>query len=443
MTLIMFPFHISPFSDELPASGTDRPEPGELDFLARAARFSQQIDAGVARGRFPYFRRMLAAPGPTASVRHVDGSVSEGINCASQDHLNLTTHPEVKAAAVAAIARHGLHGAGPAIFAGATPLADELEAMLAEHLRMPYVLLAPTGWSAGQGLLRALIGESDHVILDRGADCSLIEAARAATPHVEVFRHLDPAHARLKLSAIRARDRRGGILLVTESLFSATSDAPDLAMFQSLAAEFGAQLAVDGSHDLGSTGPEGTGGLGRQNLLGRVDFVFGGFDGALASNGGFVAVRTRELRDYLRHHWLPTVASALAPAQAAAAQAALRIIRSAEGERRRHRLAAAARAVRTGLIQRGVDVLGVASPIVPVLIGRDEVAQTAARLLAGEGVIVNVLEYPRVSRASARLLLRMMSGHAPDVCATIAERVAGAIARARAAQAEVTAMRVA
>lgn len=440
----MFPFQSPSVSDELPPAGSDRSEPGEPGLAARAAVVSREIDAGVAQGRFPYGRRLLTAPGPIASVRHIDGWVSEGINCCSQDHLNLATHPDVKAAAISAIARHGLHGAGAAVFAGATPLADELEAMLAEHLRMPYALLAPTGWSAGHGLLRALAGPSDHVVIDQGAEHGLLEAARAATSRVEVFRHLDPAHARLKLAAIRARRPGAGILLVTESLFAATSDAPDLATFQALAAEFGAQLAVDVSNDLGSAGPDGAGGLGAQNLLGRVDFAFGGFDGALASNGGFVAVRTRELRDYLRHHCLPvTVSGALSPAQTAAALAALRIVRSAEGERRRRTLAEASRAVRSGLIQRGVEVMGVASPVVPVLVGRDAVARAVARLLADAGVIVNVLEYPRVSRASARLLLHMMSGHTPEACAMIAERVAAAIAQARTLPDGKTAMRVA
>jgi len=338
----------------------------------------------------------------------------------------------VKAAAIAAIERYGAHGAGASVFSGATALADQLEAALAEYLRTPYVTLLPTGWAAGYGLVRALVRDTDHVVIDQAAHNGLHEGANAATRHVHIFRHLDLGDARLKLAAIRARQPRAGILVVTESFFPLTADSPDLAGFQAAAREFDARLAVNVAHDLGCAGPEGTGALGAQNLLGRVDLIVGSFSRAFASNGGFIAAHRREVRDYLRHVSPPAAfSSALTPAQAAAAGAALRVIHSAEGEERRGRLLAASQVVRAGLIRRGVDLLGVASSFVPVLIGRDELAREVARRLSQSGVIVNLIEYPRVSRASARLVLQMMSDHTPAMCATAVERIAAALAAAR------------
>jgi 7-keto-8-aminopelargonate synthetase-like enzyme len=92
----------------------------------------------------------------------------------------------------------------------------------------------------------------------------------------------------------------------------------------------------------------------------------------------------------------------------------------------------AVQSLRTGLTGRHVEVMGAPSPVVPVFVGRDDVARTAARLLAKAGVITNLIEFPAVSRATARFRLQAMSTHTRQACETAAARVADAIAEARA-----------
>jgi 7-keto-8-aminopelargonate synthetase-like enzyme len=417
-----------------PLAGSSRDfgtRPG-ADLAAKAVAFTEWFDARVSHGGFAYSKRLTRAPGPDCPLRYADGQVHPGHNFSSQDYLGLGSHPELLAAASRAIARFGVHSAGSTAQAGATELSDELEAALAAHLDMPFITLYPTGWAAGYGVTRGLVRASDHVIIDVLAHNSVQEGAAAATKNVHYFRHLNVEHARAKLAAIRSAQVNSGILVVTSSLFSADACAPDLVALQTMCREFGALLLVDASHDLGCLGPHGTGQIGLQGLHGKVDLVMGSFAKVCASNGGFVASHRRPIREYFRYH-SPTNAfsNALAPAQLAVVLAALKIIRSAEGDRRRTGLLAAAHALRGGLVAREVEVLGAPGPIVPAMIGRDDVARLAVKLAAEAGVHANLFEYPVVARNAARFRLQLMSAHQPAACEVAAHTLADAIARAQ------------
>jgi 7-keto-8-aminopelargonate synthetase-like enzyme len=421
------------FAPDPPASNPfdTAPAPG-ADLGAKAAAFTEWFDESVRGGGFAYSKRLTRAPGPDSPLRYADGKIHTGYNFSSQDYLGLATHPEITAAACRAIARYGVHSAGSTALAGGMDFSDELEAALAAHLGMPFVTLFPSGWAAGYGVTRGLVRANDHVIVDVLAHNCLQEGAAAATRNLHYFRHLDVQHARDKLTAIRANHADSGILLITESLFAIDASAPDLVALQAMCREFGAMLLVDVSHDLGCSGPDGTGQIGRQGLQGRVDLVMGSFAKTFASSGGFVATHRRPIREYFRYH-SPTNAfsNALSPAQIAVVLAALRIVRSSEGDRRRAGLLAAVRALRNGLAARQIEVLGQPAAIVPAMIGRDEVARLAVKFAAEAGVLANLFEYPVVARNAARFRLQVMSGHEPADCEAVARCVADAIGRAQ------------
>ena len=421
------------FAPDPPASNpVDPSAPTGADLTAKATAFTEWFDDSVRSGGFAYSKRLTRAPGPDCPLRYADGKIHTGYNFSSQDYLGLATHPEITQAACRAITRFGVHSAGPTALAGGMDLADELETAIGEHLDMPYVTLFPSGWAAGYGVTRGLVRSNDHVIIDVLAHNCLQEGAAAATRNLHYFRHLNVQHARDKLAAIRANHADSGILLITESLFAVDASAPDLVALQSMCREFGAMLLVDVSHDLGCSGPDGTGQLGLQGRHGRGDLAMGSFAKTFASNGGFVATHRRAIREYFRYH-SPTNAfsTALAPAQLAVVLAALRIVRSGEGERRRAGLLAAVHALRGSLVARQIEVLGQPAAIVPAMIGHDEVARLAAKLAAEAGVLANLFEYPVVARNAARFRLQVMSGHDPADCEAAARCVADAIERAR------------
>mgnify|MGYP003349780313 CR=1 FL=1 len=320
------------------------------DLRARPRAFHDWLVRRRGQGLHPYARTLQGPPAAVARLAQADGSLASGLNFSSQDYLSLSMHPAVCDAATEAVARWGVHSAGSTVLAGNVGEGDLLEQELAEHLGMAHVRLFPTGWAAGYGLLRALVGPEDHVVMDQLAHNCLHEGARAATRHVHLHRHLDVDHARTLLRRIRAKDPRRGILLVTEGCFSMDADAPDLAALQAAAHEHDALLAVDVAHDLGSMGPRGQGQPGLQGLHGQLDLVMGAFSKTFASNGGFIACREPAIAEYLRYYApTTTFSNTLSPVQIATVRAALRIVRSEEGLQRRNDLMQAVLALRQAL----------------------------------------------------------------------------------------------
>ena len=276
---------------------------------------------------WPFSRSTEAGPETVCSAQDDRGNKMRGVNFASQDYLSLSAHSAIKTTAKETIDRCGVHSAGSPALVGNTSHSVALERKIADFLRMEEVVLYPTGWAAGFGVIKGLVRSADHVVMDMLAHSCLQEGASAATHNVHMFRHLDTEYCRNILTKIRAKDKENGILVVTEGLFSMDSDTPDLAALQKLCHEFNATLVVDVAHDLGSFGEDGRGHIGIQNMLGKVDLVMGSFSKTFASNGGFVACKSRAVKEYLRFYSAPaTFSNALSPVQAATILKAFEIV---------------------------------------------------------------------------------------------------------------------
>lgn len=416
----------------LEGSMRDYRVPVGADLLTRTHGFFHWQDLRRKAGVWPFSRSTEQGPAASCAVRDDSGVLTEGVNFASQDYLSLSSHPAVLAAATKAIADFGVHSAGSPVLVGNTAISVELERQLADFMGMKEALLYSTGWSAGFGVIKGLVRSHDHVVMDALAHSCLQTGAAASTQNVVLFRHLDTAHARQRLQTIRARDAQGGILLVTESLFSMNSDTPDIVAMQELAHEFGATLVVDVAHDLGALGPDGTGHLGLQNMLGKVDLVMGSFSKTFGSNGGFVATNSREVKEYLRFYSPScTFSNALAPSSAAIVLKALDIVRSEEGKQLRRKLMMNVLSLREHIQARGMMVYGDPSAIVAVKTGDEALARMTARELPDLGLIANLVEFPAVAKGEARFRLQVMANHSPEQIVAAADRMAAAQAIAR------------
>ena len=379
--------------------------------------FFEWQDVRRNSGVWPYSRSTETGPNTQCAVRDDRGILSAGVNFASQDYLSLSSHPAVVAAAKRATDELGVHSAGSPALAGNTSASVELATRLAEFVQMKEALLFPTGWAAGFGAIKGLVRSRDYIVMDALSHSCLQTGAQAATPNVLPFRHLDLDDCRKKLAKARAASADAGIMLVTESLFSMDSDTPDMAAMQSLAREYGATLLVDCAHDLGNIGPDGTGFLGLQRMLGEVDLVMGSFSKTFASNGGFVATNSRAVKEYLLYYSPScTFSNALSPVQSAAVSTSLEIVRSDEGQDLRDRMMLNAELLREEVLGRGMEVYGDASAIVAVKTGDEARARLTARELPVLGLMANLVEFPAVPKGQARFRLQIMAGHGrPDI----------------------------
>lgn len=394
------------------------------DLLTRCDAFYDWQDTRRQSGTWPFSRSTESGPSASCSVRDDTGHMVHGVNFASQDYLSLSSHPKVAAAARAAIDEFGVHSAGSPALVGNTSTSVKLERRLADFMKMDDAVLYPTGWAAGFGVIKGLVRSHDYIVMDALAHACLQTGAQAATRNVILFRHLDTEHCRERLEKIRERDANAGIMIVTEGLFSMDSDTPDIAALQDLAHEYGATLMVDVAHDLGNLGEDGTGHIGIQNMLGKVDLVMGSFSKTFGSNGGFVATKSRAVKEYLRFYSPScTFSNALSPAQVATITQALDIVQSYEGKVLRTALMRNILSLREQLKERGMEVYGDPSAIVGVKTGDEALARMTARALPDLGLISNLVEFPAVGKGQARFRLQVMAGHTSDEIAAAAERM--------------------
>jgi glycine C-acetyltransferase len=381
----------------------------------------------IEQGVWPFSTELRSNPGPEATVIDEARKERTGVNFASQDYLGLAAHHTVRTAAIEAIREYGTHIAGAPVLQGNSTLSLRLETALAELIGLPHVVLFPTGWASGYGVITALVGSRDHVVLDRYAHNCCVQGAMSATRNVHRVQHLSTGAFIRQLRRIRATDTENAILVVTEGIFSMDGDSPDLQALQAACREYEATLLVDVAHDLGAVGPGGTGAIGLQGLVGQVDLVIGSFSKVFASNGGFVCTSSSAIREYLRPYAPShTFSNALSPAQCATVLSALEIVRSSEGEALRHNLRSVVQFLREALTSQGVTCLGKPGPLVPVLLGPEGVGRLTAALCFDRGVFASLVEFPAVSVGASRFRMQVMATHTSAHALLAAEVIGGA-----------------
>lgn len=396
----------------LTGSLRDYRAPSGADLINRANGFFDWQDLRRQHNLWPYAKSTSTAPKTHCAALSDRGDRIVGVNFASQDYLSLASHPAVKAAAVRAIGEYGVHSAGSAALLGNTHNSLKLEREISDFVHGREVVLYPSGWSAGFAAVQGIVRATDHVVMDVLAHSCLQEGARAATQNIHFHGHLNVEGLARRLQRIRANDTENGILVVTESLFSMHSDTPDIAALRAVCDEYNALLLVDCAHDFGCIGDDGLGHLGLQNMIDKVDIIIGSFSKTFASNGGFIAVGTRAIAEYLKYFSATqTFSNALSPVQAATVLTALEIVRSDEGKQRRRQLMDNILYMRAEMAKQGLEALGDPSAIVPVRVGAEGLARMASRELASRGAIANLVEYPAVPQGGARFRVQVMADH--------------------------------
>jgi 7-keto-8-aminopelargonate synthetase-like enzyme len=398
------------------------------DLIGRVEQFYRWQDLRRRWGLWPYSKSTEEAPLAVCTAKDDRGSSFRGLNFASQDYLGLSSNSEIKEVAKAVIDEYGVHSAGSSALAGNTKYSLKLEETISEFLHLEHTVLYPTGWAAGYGVIKALVGPADHVVMDGLSHACLQEGANSATKNVHLHGHLNLQAVELRLRRIRARDTENSILVVTEGLFSMDSDTPDLAALQEICHEFGATLLVDVAHDLGAIGGGGRGFIGMQNMLGKIDIVMGSFSKTFASNGGFVSCNSPAVKQYLKFYGCSaTFSNALSPVQAATVTKAFEIVQSEKGHELRWMLMKRIRQLRSALRNSGLEILGDPSPIVPVVIGDEALARRVSRRLPELGVVANLVEYPAVAKGNARFRFQVMPTHTSQHVRDLANRFRSAV----------------
>jgi 8-amino-7-oxononanoate synthase len=364
----------------------------------------READAIRAAGRWRA-PRPFDAKGPEGTLGP-DGRIL--VSFASNDYLGLTAHPTVVAAAHEALDRWGAGAGSARLIVGARPVHSELEAELAAWKRTPRAALFPTGFATNLGVITTFGGPGVLVCSDELNHASIIDGCRMSRADVAVYRHGDFDHLG---ALLRDRGARRA-LVVTDTVFSMDGDAADLPALVELCTREGALLIVDEAHAV--LGPE----IDRPRELEVLRI--GTLSKTLGSLGGFVAGSTRaiELVENLARPYIFTTAST--PADAAAALAALHVLRSDEGDRMVERLRTHVERIRPGH----------PSPIIPFVCGDEQRALDAAAALLDAGLLVPAIRPPTVPAGSSRLRVTVSAAHTEEHVARLLRALADALGTA-------------
>jgi 8-amino-7-oxononanoate synthase len=318
------------------------------------------------------------------------------------DYLNLTQHPALKEAAIAAIARHGVGAGASRLITGNHPLYAELEARLARFKTTEDCCVFGSGYLANAGIIPALVGGEDLLLIDELAHASLWTGARLARSNVLAFRHSDAHHAGALLAEHRARHPRA--LIVTEGIFSMDGDRAPLDALARVAQDHDAWLMVDDAHALGVIN-EGRGSMFADSAETNV-LQMGTLSKALGSYGGYLCASRPVIELICNRARTLIYTTGLPPASVAAAIAALDLIA-------REPAYAALPLAKAQAFTRHAELPEAQSPIVPVVVGRAEAALQAAQILEDEGFLAVAIRPPTVPEGTARLRLTFTAAH-PD-----------------------------
>ena len=364
----------------------------------------QELDVLQEEKRFINIRTMDS---PADGWMVVDGK--RVLNFCTNNYLGLANHPDLKAAAKAAVDEWGVGPAAVRTIAGTQALHLEFERRMAEFKGVEASMLVQSGFCANQAAISPLVGREDVIFSDRLNHASIIDGARLSRAKIIVYEHCDPVDLEAKVVEHLANYRRG--LMVTDGVFSMDGDVAPLDKLTKVADTYGLLTMVDDAHGEGVLG-EGRGIVHHFGLQGTFDVEIGTLSKAFGVMGGVIAGK-QVVVDYIRQKARPFLfSSALTAADTAACLAAIAYIES--HPQVVQKLWDNTEYFKQAMRELGFDTGQTATPIVPVMLGEVALAKQFSARLFEEGVFAMALGFPTVPHGKARIRVMNTAAHTRD-----------------------------
>lgn len=368
-----------------------------------------RAEEAIELDMYPYFTPIQEVNGNTVKVNG-----KEMIMVGSNNYLGLINHPKVMKAAHEAVDRYGVATCGSRFLNGTLDIHVELERRLGKFMKKEAALAFSTGFQTNQGIISTIVGRGDAIITDRVVHASIVDASRLSYGNIFKFKHNDMADLERILSSIDVNDSK---LIVVDGVFSMEGDLANLPEIVKLAKKHKAQLMVDDAHGIGVMGENGRGTCEHFNVEDDVDLVMGTFSKSFASLGGFIAGGEKVI-SYIKHHARALIFSAsITPASVATVLASLDIFET-EPERR-EKLWQITKKMKSGFQAMGYDTGPTETPIIPVIIGNDELTIMLWRLLRENGIFTNPVIYPAVPQGQSLIRTSYSATHTDEELGTV------------------------
>ncbi|MGB8584673.1 MAG: 8-amino-7-oxononanoate synthase [Pseudolabrys sp.] len=329
------------------------------------------------------------------------------------DYLNLTQHPAVKQAAISAIEEYGAGSGASRLVTGNHPLYAKLESRLARFKRAEAACVFGSGYLANAGIIPVLVGRNGLVVVDELSHACIYAGTHLSRGTVITFRHNDVTHARELLATHRGSYNHA--MIVTDGVFSMDGDLAPLPELVALAENYDTWVMSDDAHGLGVVGGgRGSSFVGNSGIpvpvqMGTLSKAIGSYGGYLCASAPVIELMRNRARTLIYSTGLP-------PACVGAAIAALDLI-----EREPSYAAEPVRKAKAFTQRAGLP--DAQSPIVPIVIGDEEIALRKSRLLEDEGFLAVAIRPPTVKPGTARLRLTFTAQHPDDQVERLADFV--------------------
>jgi 8-amino-7-oxononanoate synthase len=374
--------------------------------MSRPDLFARLAQAHAQRAHDNLLRRLR-------TIDQVDGAriVIAGrslLNFASNDYLGLAQHPALREALTRSAACWGVGATASHLLGGHREEHARLEEKLAQWTGRERALLFSTGYMANLGAMSALLQDGDVCVQDKLNHASLLDAARLCGAQLKRYRHADPESAQQQLETLPD----AAALLASDGVFSMDGDIAPLRELAALCKKQHAVLMVDDAHGIGVLGTDGAGSLAEAGL-GQDDApaLMATLGKALGVAGAFVAGSAALIDGLVQFARAHTYTTAMPPALAAAASAAVDLARTESW--RRDKLQSLIAQLRAGASERGLSLLDSRTPIQPLLVGSSDEALHLSQQMENAGFYIPAIRPPTVPAGKARLRITLSAAHAP------------------------------
>lgn len=372
---------------------------------ARARRIFESTALACSVDAYPFHMPLQAKAGPCVTA---DGH--EMLMMSSYDYLGLIGDSRIDAAAIDAITRYGTSTSGARLLTGTLDIHRFMEYDVAAFKGTEDALTFSSGYMANLGVIYALFGPSDRVIIDELCHRSLMDACRMCGVQVQKFRHNDPQSLRDEIQKVNTANRT---LIISDGVFSMDGDICCLPDLVAIKKEFGCFLLIDEAH---ASGVLGNTGRGTDEHFGipteEIDLWTGSLAKSIPASGGFVAA-SQEIAIFLQHSSSPYIFSAaMTAASVAAISTGLAILK--EEPERVSRLKVNGDYLRCGLQNLGYDTGLSQTAVIPVILKDEATTALFARKLRNYGIIAAPVMFPAVAQGAARLRLCVTAAHTQE-----------------------------
>ena len=353
------------------------------------------------KGIYPYYKAIETEQSTVVKIKGKDV-----LMFGSNSYLGLSNDLRLKEAAKAAIDKYGTSCSGSRFLNGTLDIHVELEEKLARLVGKEETVCFSTGFQVNLGVVSALCGRNDYLLLDSLDHASIIEGSRLSFGKVWKYNHndMDSLEAKLKLCPPESVK-----LIVADGIFSMEGDIVPLPEMVALAEKYDADIMLDDAHALGVLGHQGRGTADHFGMTDKVDLIMGTFSKSFGSLGGFIASDADTI-NFLKHNARSLIFSAsMPPSNVAAVSKAIDIMLE-EPERIQH-LWDLSNYARRQFKDRGFNTGRSETPIIPLFVRNSEKAFWLCNRLLENGVFVTPVIAPAVPENDVLIRFALMATH--------------------------------